>query len=332
MVIYGGQRMNKKILYGLMFGAILNFTACDGDKVDNVEFELSIANDVNNIHVGDAVKFMFAGNADYISFYSGDQGNNYENKDRTDVELKSLEMSTTIKQQYTDLEYRNEEMVFAYISEDFKDDYSITGIKNATWTKISGQEFNQIRVPLTSKAPSETVSSKMDLSAYKNKEFYVAFQYNAPKRKTVPEKDGNGRYVVAPRIDVTPCVLEKETSDGQLVKMDNTASEWAFNIVYENSAKKGTYLVNDAGLLFQPQKGKEHTDDDVIVWMVSQKISPSAVEPDRGTPIKTIEAKLSSYSYVYHTPGTYTATFVATNANMWNSKQVVKTIRFDVKP
>lgn len=324
--------MKKNILYGLVIGTALGLSACDGDKVDNVDFEVSIANDVNNIHVGDDVTFMFQGNADYLSFYSGDQGNNYENKDRTTVELNSLELSTSIKQQYTDLEYRDKEMLFAYISVDFKDDYSITGIKNATWTKISGQEFNQIRVPLTKDTPNETVSSKIDLSLYKNKEFYVAFQYNAPKRSTIPEKDGNGRYVVAPRIDVNPCVLQKETADGQVVKMGNTASEWAFNIVYENSAKKGTYLVNDAGLLFQPQKGKEHTDKDVIVWMVSQKICPSAVEPDRGTPIKTIEAKLPSYTYVYHVPGTYTATFIATNANMWNSKQVIKNIQFEVKP
>ena len=37
--------------------------------------------------------------------------------------------------------------------------------------------------------------------------------------------------------------------------------------------------------------------------------------------IKTIEAYLRSYSYTYKEPGTYTATFVATNANLWNSQQ-----------
>lgn len=112
--------------------------------------------------------------------------------------------------------------------------------------------------------------------------------------------------------------------------MSNTATDWGFQIVYENSEQKGSYLVNDESLLFQPQKNLEHNDDDIIVWMVSQNLVPNSVSPDRGTAIKGTDVALSSYTYTYSQPGVYTATFIATNANMWNSKQTIKEITFTV--
>lgn len=308
------------------------FTGCDRDSVEDIQFGIAIQNDMNNIYAGDEVTFGFEGNPGYIVFYSGDTDNNYANKDRTEVALKSLGMSCSIKQQYTDLEYRNKEILKIYISEDFNGQYSAEDINKATWNLISGNGYNQINVPAPPSATAVEIKGQTDLSEYKDKNFYIAFEYIAPKRESIPTSDGGGRYVTAPRIDVNSLTMIKETEDGQKIEMTNAATEWAFNVVYENSEKLGTYQVNDNGLLFQPQKGKEHNDDDVIVWMVSQLISPSAVSPDRGTAIKSIEAVLPSYSYQYKTPGEYTATFIATNANMWNSKQIVKQLKFSVKP
>ena len=314
----------------LLLGSFIS--SCDRDSVENIEFNVTIQNDKNYIYAGDEVTFNFEGSPDYIAFYSGDTDNNYANKDRNEVALKSLGMSCTIKQQFTDQEYRGKEILMVYISEDFSGQYTVEEINKATWRKISGNGYNQINVPTTLSSSTEEVNGQMDLSEYKDKKFYIAFAYNAPKRNDVPTTDGNGRYIVAPRIDVNPLNITKETEDGQIITMSNAMTEWGFSIIYENSEQQGTYQVNDSGLLFQPQKGKEHTDDDVIVWMVSQLISPSTVSPDRGTAIKSIEAALTSYSYRYTAPGEYTATFIATNANIWNSEQMVKQLKFTVKP
>jgi hypothetical protein len=126
--------------------------------------------------------------------------------------------------------------------------------------------------------------------------------------------------------------LSKTTIEGEEVVWDNPSTEWAFQVVYEKSTQSSSYSINDGGLLFQPQQGKEHTDDDVIVWMISKQMRPWEVEPDRGTPIKTLGANLPSYSHVYNEPGQYTATFIATNANLWDSSQVVKEITFTINP
>lgn len=322
--------MKGSKLYIVFIMVTMFLTGCNPDNVDNVTFDVSIADCTNQIHTGREVTFLFEGNPDYITFYSGENGNSYANKDRTTVTLNSLTLEASFKQQYTDKEYYNKELIHVYISEDFSGNYTVEGIKNSHWTKISGQEAGQLIVPAPPTSSSVTTESTYNLAKYADKNFYVAFEYNAPKREEVPESDGNGKYVQAPRIDVQSLVLKKETADGQQVAMSNTATDWGFQIVYENSEQKGSYLVNDESLLFQPQKNLEHNDDDIIVWMVSQNLVPNSVSPDKGTAIKGTDVALSSYTYTYSQPGVYTATFIATNANMWNSKQTIKEITFTV--
>lgn len=322
----------KRIQYyivTLCMGIFL-LSGCSRDSVDDVEFDVRVKNDLNSIRVGEPVTFLFDGNAEYISFFSGENGNNYAHITRDSVGVADLQIACTIKQQYTDKEYRLKEMVHAYLSQDFSGVYDLEHIQQANWTKISGSEYNQISVPLTVDASTEEVSSTIDMSDFKQKPFYIAFQYNAPKRTDVPTSSGSGRYVVAPRIDVNPLSLTKTTVEGNKVVWDNPSTDWGFRVVYENSTQSSNYSVDDGGLLFQPQQGKEHTDEDVIVWMVSRLIQSWEVEPDRGLPIKSMDAYLPSYSYVYQTPGEYTLTFIATNATLWDSSRIVKQITLTV--
>ena len=65
--------------------------------------------------------------------------------------------------------------------------------------------------------------------------------------------------------------------------------------------------------------------------MVSTLIDPRKVDPDRGIPIKSIEGRLTEYEHVYSQPGTYTATFVATNANMWDSKSTIRQLTVSIR-
>lgn len=310
---------------------LLVLCGCDRDSVDEVEFDVSVKNDLNNIRVGQPVTFLFEGNAEYISFFSGENGNNYAHISRDSVGIADLQLACTVKQQYTDKEYRLKEMIHAYLSQDFSGVYDLENIQKANWMKISGIEYNQIAVPMTESASTEEVSSKVDMSDYKTKPFYVAFQYNAPKRSDVPQSSGNGRYVVAPRIDINPLSLTKITEEGDKVVWDNPSTDWGFQVVHEKSTGTSNYSVNDGGLLFQPQQNQEHTDDDVIVWMVSRLIQPWEIEPDRGLPIKSMDAYLPSYTHVYQKAGEYTLTFIATNATLWDSSRIVRQITLTVK-
>lgn len=55
--------------------------SCEKDlKLDPLSFDVTTIS--NTYNVGDTIHFVFSGNPDIISFYSGKPGNNYEFKDR----------------------------------------------------------------------------------------------------------------------------------------------------------------------------------------------------------------------------------------------------------
>lgn len=302
-------------------------TACSRDSVDELRFQVTTEGNVSLIKCNESVTFLFEGDPDYITFFAGDAGNNYANRYRTEAELSQLTMECSVRQQYNDTHYLGQELLHIYLSTDFSGTYSAEAIHQATWIPISGREYGRLPVPIPTSAAAVETNGSTDLSRYIdiNKPFYVAFLYNAAGREEVPTANSGGHYITRPRIDVSNLNLHKLTADGERLSVTNASTEWGFRMVTESSATQTNYQTTDNGLLFQPQKATidEATgrEPDEVVWMVSQQINPCSVSPDCGTPIKTIEAYLRSYSYTYKEPGTYTATFVATNANLWDSQQ-----------
>ena len=53
--------------------AIPFMSSCDRNGVDDVDFEVRVKNGAD-IRVGEEVVFLFDGNVDYISFFSGESG------------------------------------------------------------------------------------------------------------------------------------------------------------------------------------------------------------------------------------------------------------------
>ena len=191
-------------------------------------------------------------------------------------------------------------------------------------------------MPMATAASAAETSGTVDLSLFTNinKKFYVAFQYNAEGRDAIPEANGNNKYTNRPRVDITNLKMQKTTTDGQVIDITDAIKEWAFRPIYQQSSTMTNYQVSDNSLLFQPQKATlnaEGKEPNEVVWMVSQNINPRSVEPDRGTAIQSIEARLNKYSYSYRKAGTYTATFVAKNANMWESKATVRKLTIVVQ-
>ena len=310
--------------------------ACSRNDVEDVSFNAWIEGGTNTFKAGQQVNFQFRGDVDYLTFFSGEEGADYDHIFRTESEMKSLELSCTFKQQYNDVDYWGKEIMQVAISTDFTGDYTTEALRQATWMPISGNEYNRLPVPTPLSASAVETTGSIDLSSFvaANCPFYVAFIYHAPGRATIPAANGNNHYINRPRIDVSNLMLKKVTAGGQVIEMTDAIREWAFRPVFLQSATQTNYQVNDNGLLFQPQKATADSsgrEPDEEVWMVSQLIRPSQVDSDRGTPIQSVEARVSSYSYTYRNPGTYKATFVATNANMWNSASSVRQLTVIVK-
>lgn len=316
------------IRYAWMPLLAAGLTACDMDDVKDVKFGVDIEN--ATAYVGDAVNFQFDGNPDYIIFYPGTKECSYANRERTRIELDSIGISCRVDQFYTDLpSYSGEEntIMHAYISTDYTGELTPEAIGKATWTDISGNGDNQLKMPVAVKSPTiENVQSKMNLSDYLDKKFFIAFRYKAG-----PNNNAASSYS-KPRVQVKELTMAKREPDKNIINMTDAVNEWGFNIIRVKVAKENNtqYEVSKNELLFFPNAATEKTRD-VEIWMISQKLEPDVVQPDRGMPIKSTNAKLPSYQYTYDKPGTYTATFIATNANMWNSDQVLREVTVTVK-
>lgn len=304
------------------------FTACDTNEVKNVNFSVDLES--ATAYVGDAVNFQFDGNPDYIVFYPGTKECSYVNRDRTHILLDSIGISCRIDQVYTDLpSYGGAEktIMHAFISKDYSGLLTPEAIQKATWTDISGYGENQLNMPIATTSPTvPTVEGKMNLSEYLNDKFFIAFRYAAGPNITASSTYGK------PRVEIKDLTLVKREPDKNSINMADAVSDWGFNTIRVKVAKENNtqYDVEKNILRFFPHAATEKTRD-VEVWMVSQKLDPTAVQPDRGIPIKSTNAKLPSYQYTYSKAGTYTATFIATNANMWNSKQTVREVTVIVK-
>lgn len=310
------------------FGIVLltvGLAGCDPDSVDSVDFGVSIEN--TTIHVGDAVNFVFDGNPDYIVFYPGTDSCNYANHERTSTQLDSLWLSCKIDQVYTDLtSYKEDTIMHAFISTDFTGEQTPEAIAAATWIDISGYGENQLNMPVATTNPTiPTIHTDMDLTDYLEKDFFIGFRYLAGPNNNASSSYGK------PRVYIDSLTLHKRELSKYVIKMDDAINEWGFSTVRVKVAKENNtnYVIATNRLTFFPDASTEKTKD-VEVWMVSQKVTPTKVDPDRGIAIKSTNAKLASYQYTYDTPGTYTATFIATNANMWDSSRVLREVTVTV--
>lgn len=320
------------------------FLACGGilmqscsDRVDSVNFNVSVPQE---IYAGEPVTFTFDGNPDYIVFYSGTAGNQYANHNRTNIGIDRMDISYYITQRYTTRQDFKEPILHVMVSEDFTGEQTAAAIQAATWTELSAQTGSttaekSFPVPNPDAVEQNPTgyarATNVDFSAYKDKKFFFAFKYLAGLHPTISGGSGaNATYANHPRIDITEMNMQKVAAgSGETIVMDDLQNEWGFSTIFVNSTTQATYTVSSNTLMLQPQG--DHRDQPVEVWMVSQRLDPTAVEPDRGTALKGTNIALSSYQYTYPEPGTYTATFIATNANMWDSSQVVREVTFEVK-
>ncbi|MEI6946821.1 DUF5017 domain-containing protein [Paraflavisolibacter sp. H34] len=159
----------KKLFFGL-FGLCLLQTACKKMQVDAPDLDITLEN--ASLKAGDTARFRFSGYADYISFYSGEPGRDYERRDsftRTDG-VPELQFSTAVSAAGTGITTGRNLSVL--VSSDFSGVYTAEGVARATWTDITGRA--------TLATGTSTVASpviKLDDLKVAGKPLYVAFKY-----------------------------------------------------------------------------------------------------------------------------------------------------------
>lgn len=295
----------RKVLYTLAAAMLL--AACKKDKVSMPDFQVHTSS--QTYKAGDSVRFVFTGNPDNITFFSGEPGHNYEFRKRTSaandllIEFRSLVQFGMI--------YPNLQLM---VSNDFNGKATAADLQAATWTDITSRaKF--------STGADQTPSGVLNLKEFAKPEkdsalIYVAFRYTDQKKP-----QGQNRWVIrtfsANNVSadsvITPLAV-MATGGWQQVDIKNPAAIWS---------------ITTAQLLMF---GGNNTFEDNEDWVISKGFNPWAIKPDAGVALKNISTVLSSYSYVFKKPGTYKVVFEASAVRYNGEQRLTREINLTITP
>lgn len=306
--------MKKSSLY-LLIGLVFIFGACEDKDMQATPPTFDVNVDKQEYAPGEEVVFNISGDAQYVSFYSGEMYNDYACRDGRVVEHQGLKMSFYSRVKLG----KQENQLSVLISSDFNGDFSdFSNVSSAHWTDIT-KSFVLSEGEVTS-------SGVADIENYvkNDQDNYIAFRYlmrptaQYGKRRTWQISELS-LYSNSPQI-------------GQVPVLSGTDS---FRIVDEGAGTDHECSSSVTSSLIELQGPIDAATRQVENWAISvpfQKSSTMNLGPDRPSAIKGFsDAKLTKYSHVYEKPGKYTVTFVAFNATALDKKEVIKQLQITVK-
>lgn len=318
---------HMKLRYVCIALVLLVGSACERmDRIPELNFDVVL--DSTTFRAGDEVIFHLKGDPGIIAFYSGEQGNDYayRNQPRIDyVEELNLRFETH-NQELTPYPERSWADFRVKVSMDFNGTYDYASVTSSTWIDITDR--------FTLSAPDTWASGNTVWiqSGIRNisdviepgSTFYIAFHYHSPERTT----GGN----MSRRWRMRSFNLSSLTTSGATRTLGTYApANWV--LVSPEDPRTSQSQLAASIMLFAPRAN--NSPEAVDEWGVSRGFSADEVNlgHEFGVAIKGYgDARLPDYGHVYNTPGTYTATFVAKNANIAEEYETVRQVEIKVLP
>lgn len=309
------MRTMNNILYYILFGGILLHTSCDDslEVVTPVDFEIDV--EKTSFTVGEEVVFQLKGDPSIITFYSGEIGRDYAFREGRIVPPGSVSLGFESRVLYG----AQPNQLSILVSSDYSGERNIAAITRASWTDVTSR-YNLAAADIGDYAHVGT-ADLTDLTQ-DGKQLYLAFKYVFDPSQGSP-RTWNIRQVQ----------LMNTTSVGTTQLADHLTG--GFELFYvgpkqetgRSSIASGSITLrsNAAGALDQ------YTED----WCVSKgfDLGTKDLGPDRPIKVKgNSDARTGVFTYVYDSPGVYTAYFVATNATAKNQESVIRNVTIEITP
>lgn len=343
------MRRNINILASVLF--LMSLLSCQQQNISlPVDFDVVFDED-NTYRPGDIVRFRFSGDADYIVFYSGETGHEYDRRNRTSIpneEIKNLSFDMKIQPLWgigadkatSDYGFR------VYFTNQFSGFSSEDGYEQRQEIQkmIDNGQFPMTEDDLTK--PWKQVWNDVnndyfvgewpygystdDLGEYVDN-FCIAFHW---KPWTKDWTRSQRTYHV--RGDIT---MEYGKGETRKTKF----SEIPFTVVTMNEEDPPHLGVNptqrgDTTTIGTVQFGNPEwelnfngaasnypgLDWELDVWCISDPMPLNSVSKDTGVQIKSLLNPVVTYDHIYDEPGTYKAVFYGVNDNYQGRKTAVK--------
>ncbi|MFL9484958.1 DUF5017 domain-containing protein [Chitinophagaceae bacterium LWZ2-11] len=291
-------------------------------KIDLTQNTFDVVATGNTYKAGDTTNFLFFGNPDVITFYSGEIGRRYQFRNRvsdtsTNLQLKFSTATTVATSGSLSL----------LVSNNYSGVKDSTNIYNATWTDITARATLATG---TATVASGTIS--LTDFAQQQKPVYIAFKYSAAAAATQR------------KWTITALTLNHVISDTTYTITDLTLTAPAAYPSYTASTGWTAANIRNTAINWTPTTSTSATTSLVITgattttaavatedWIIAGPIDLTRVIPDGGIVVKDITQQKTNYSYQYLRPGSYTATFFSANANRDRQDTLTRSINLTVK-
>ncbi len=325
----------KKILFTLV--ALATFAACQHDEIyEPIEFNV-LLDEANTYRVGEAVKFNFEGNADYILFFSGEAGHEYRYRERTQVDMEDIEqceftlqlngrsgtpcMSGYVTNTFEGLTAEDEAMDYATISSMLTPEGDLEG-----WQKLDVQDSEKIGEWMNTVVDVTELSSNLAIALHWNPTSFEKSQraYWLSANVKVQLKGREPNIITSKVLNFTPFSMA-DGMDGSRYIL-TTESNVAGTARYTGNTGNNTNELHLVGSSAYNPENANTLPYCIDAWLMSEPMALNLVSPDEGVSIKTLTATMDSYSHTFTKAGTYTVTFVATSGNYIDISREVKEV------
>ena len=344
--------MKKTYFHTALLSTALLASTLIGCKKDDTEVidDFSVTADKASYKSGDTATFSFSGNPQYIVFFSGEAGKNFDNRDRLTSEGKP---KLFFQSNMTQGVLTNPDSLRLYISGNLKG-YDSASVVNATWTEITNRNT---KWP-TALSSTFVSSDSIDLSDFNGHDAVnIAFRATGKKYTTAAQRKWQIQGLTLTNFSTdgatTPLFssfnntgwVQANIKNNPAPNTSSSSNFHAWNVGQAGvNALNSTLIIggktcNANGVAIQTaypitfDPGTAVNVDDNDDWLITSAINLKTVKPDVGITIKrATDVTLKTYRYRFATPGTYTATFVAQKQTPDTKTEVIKQITITVTP
>lgn len=309
----------KRNIFITLIAISVMAAGCDNSlDCPDVTFDAALASE--DIHAGDSVIFKISGHADYITFWSGEQGSDYDFKDgRTFVPDWEYYLSFSTKI----VKGVQSGQLSLLVSDSFDGNYSdYDNIIHTEWTDISDRFSWAV-------SDNTVSSSRQSITEFVTEDIplYFAFRY-----RTRPQSE----YGQASNWLVSEWSIANISDEmGPVVMYDNSNSGFRIIDPFVRTPVASSATVSSTQIAmvgYDPSTTSEDVETDL--WVISRPLcltQPIELGPDTPVSVKNFSKQdPDGFGYVYDEPGIYEAVFVASNQTIKDKKEAVKTIKITV--
>lgn len=278
--------------------------SCNNDVL--IEPTATFTPDSLEFKAGSEIVFRYSGDGDYVTFWSGEEGQIFENRHRIEVPVDSAYFQFN---NYTAFgNTAQPRPISVYISNSFKGNYSELGIYDisTTWDAITPSNTPNYAASLVA-----VPSGKINITKYKDAPFFIAFKFVSDSMS------GSARQV-----RIKDFEINAYTKAG-LIK-SNILSTFGFKPVNIKGPGVWTQTAVQLDIRGTAQKWEED-------WYITKELVLNRVNSDKGLAIKTLADNMADFRYIYKKPGVYKARIEISNSRYGKQKTDYQDFTFTVK-